>query len=206
MFFKNLKLKIAYPVKLQRSGGFTLIELLVSISIAMIIITVFVMQQRQWDEQLAVNTEAYELALMIRQAQIYSLGVKGQLGVAGDIFNVGYGIYMRQGLSDKYIFYADKNHNEKYDAGEEIETTKFDKGITIKDVCGSVKNWCFEGGGSLFQADIRFFRPDTAAKILLTNVGGIDKDFPPVKITLQSAGGSKTSLITVDASGQVSVQ
>jgi prepilin-type N-terminal cleavage/methylation domain-containing protein len=183
--------------------GFTLTELLVVIAIATIMITVLVIQQSKWNDSLSVNTQAYELALMIRQAQVYSLGVKEDtIGVGGDKFNIGYGVYLDQSHLNQYIFFADRNGDKKYTAGEAIETKTFTRGVTIKDVCGDTR--CFPGAGPLAQAGILFFRPETKATISLLNAGGSSVDNPPIVIRLQSLGG-RFSLVKVEANGQVSV-
>ncbi|PIR40096.1 MAG: hypothetical protein COV33_01675 [Candidatus Zambryskibacteria bacterium CG10_big_fil_rev_8_21_14_0_10_34_34] len=200
IFFKNKKLFC----KVKKSSGFTLIELMVVMAIATIIMTSFVIQQSKWSDQLAVNTQAYEMVLMIRQAQIYSLGVREDTGSTGDKFDVGYGIYMNQSNANQYIYFADRDSDQKYDFGEAIETKTFSGGVTIKDVCGS-SSCFFVGGGPLWQASISFFRPETKANIKLLNNGGNPVDTPPVTIKLQSSGGREVNII-VEANGQVSIQ
>ena len=187
-----------------KKKGFTLIELMVVMSIATIMMAVLIFQQNKWSDQLSVNTQAYEMVLMIRQAQIYSLGVREDTGGTGDKFNVGYGIYMNQGNANQYIYFADRDGDQKYDSGEAIETKTFSRGVTIKDVCGS-SNCFFVGGGPLWQASISFFRPETKANIKLLNNGGNPVDTPPVTIKLQSSGGREVNIIA-EANGQVSVQ
>lgn len=213
IFSKNKGL----PREAKRSGGFTrtpktwvsgftLVELSVVITIATIIMTVLVIQQGKWNDRLAVNVQTYELALMIRQAQVYSLGVREDTtSSSGDKFSVGYGVYFDTDNS-RYIFFADRNGNKKYDSSEEIngETKVFTRGVTIKDVCGTSR--CMvAGGGPLKKASVMFFRPDTKANISLLNNGGNSIDTPPITITLQSLGG-KTSSVTVESNGQVSIQ
>ncbi|KKP56176.1 MAG: hypothetical protein UR50_C0006G0011 [Parcubacteria group bacterium GW2011_GWC1_34_10] len=187
-----------------KKKGFTLIELMVVMSIATIMMAVLIFQQNKWSDQLSVNTQAYEMVLMIRQAQIYSLGVREDTGGTGDKFNVGYGIYMNQSNANQYIYFADRDGDQKYDSGEAIETKTFSRGVTIKDVCGS-SNCFFVGGGPLWQASISFFRPETKANIKLLNNGGNPVDTPPVTIKLQSSGGREVNIIA-EANGQVSVQ
>ena len=187
----------------SKKKGFTLIELMVVMSIATIMITIFTIQQSNWNDQLAVNTQAYEMVLMIRQAQIYSLGVREDIGGTGDKFNVGYGIYMNQGNVNQYIFFADRDGDQKYDSGEALETKTFSRGVTIKDVCGST-NCFFVGGGPLWQASISFFRPETKANIKLLNNGDNPVDNPPVIIKLISPK-RKEANITVETNGQISI-
>jgi prepilin-type N-terminal cleavage/methylation domain-containing protein len=183
-------------------SGFTLVELIVVMTIATILLTTLVIQQNRWNDRLTVNTQSYELALMIRQAQVYGLGVREYSAGSGDKFNVGYGIYFNQNNLDRYVFFADRNNNQKYDVGEDIEVKIFNRGVTIKDVCGQSR--CFPAGGPLFQAGIIFSRPNPKANISLLNAGGSSVDNPPVTIELQSIGG-KISSVKVEDNGQVSI-
>ena len=190
---------------ITKSGaGFTLIELIVVMAVATVVMTSVVIQQNVWNDRLAVNTQAYELVLMIRQAQIYALGVReDKAGTETDKFNIGYGVYFDT-VNTRYIYFADRNGNLRYDSGEEIGSPIiFTRGVTIKDVCGS--SMCiYTGGGSFRQANISFFRPNPGAIIKLLNNGGGNATNPPVTISLQSAGG-KVYSVTVRTNGQVSV-
>ncbi|MFA6270589.1 MAG: type II secretion system protein [Candidatus Paceibacterota bacterium] len=188
----------------SKNKGFTLLELMVVITIATAVITSLVFQQNKWNDSLTVNSQAYELALMIRQSQIYSLGVREYVGGTGDKFNIGYGVYFSQSNLNGYVFFADKNGNQKYDAGESIETKTFTRGVTIKDVCGEDTNGCFPGSGPLTSVSISFFRPEIKANMSLLNAGGGSTGDPPVTIRLQSVGG-KYSSVKVDSNGQVSI-
>jgi prepilin-type N-terminal cleavage/methylation domain-containing protein len=192
-----------YFSKLKINGGFTLVELLVVISIATIITTSLVFQQSSWNDQLAVKTQGYEMALMIRQAQIYSLSVREDTGGSGDKFNIGYGVYFDTD-NTRYIYFADRNGNQMYEPGEEIEVKTFTKGVLIKDVCG-IASCIYFGGGPMQKVNISFLRPDPKANMMLTNNGGQKKDDPPVSITLKSPRGV-LSLVKVEANGQVSIQ
>jgi len=202
----------------RRSGGFTLIELIVVMAVATSLMTAVVIQQNSWNDRLAVNTQAYELVLMIRQAQIYALGVRvDTTGPEIDKFDVGYGIYIDEDLDDsngkinRYIYFADRDDgsgegNKKYDSGEEIETKTFNRGVYIEKFCGTTGgNPCNNSGGSLNQLNITFFRPDPEAIIrLLNNGGGSGGTNSPVTISLKSAGG-KVYSVTVQDNGQVSI-
>lgn len=185
--------------------GFTLTELIVVMAIATIMMTVVVVQQSKWNDQLVLNTQTYELALMIRQAQIYSLGVREYPAGTGDKFNIGYGVYFDQ-TNTRYIFFADSDGSKSYtnniDANLEIKT--FTRGVTINDVCGNTRCF-FAGGGPLNQAGIVFFRPDIRANISLLNNGGQSVDNPPIIITLQSPNG-KIASVKVESNGQISIQ
>lgn len=202
IFGKNKK---SLPREAQRSGGFTLAELLVVISVTTIIITTLVVQQNRWNDQIVVRTQAYELALMFRQAQVNSLGVRQD--ASSGSFNIGYGVYFDTN-NTRYIYFADRDNDQQYDTGELVETKTLIRGVTIKDVCGNSR-CIFSGGGPAWQASVAFFRPETKAYLKLLNNGGNPVDSPQdtavLTITLQSPGG-KTSTVTVRNNGQISIQ
>lgn len=179
-------------------------ELIMVITISSIMLTVVVIKQNTWNDELAVNTQIYDLASTIRQAQTYGLGVKeNSINPSGDNFNVGYGIYFTQNSLNSYKFFVDKNNNKKYDSGELIETKSLERNVTIKSVCGEVR--CFPGIGPLYQVSIVFYRPELKANVVFLNSGGgIVADSLPVVITLQSAGGNESN-VKVEESGQVSI-
>ena len=97
IFFKNKNKGL--PREALAKWGFTLVELIVVMSIATVIMTALIIQQSKWNDRLTVNTQAYELALMIRQAQIYSLGVREDMAGGGG-FDVGYGVYFDKDYVD----------------------------------------------------------------------------------------------------------
>lgn len=189
----------------KRSGGFTLVELMVVMAIASTMMTVLVIQQSKWNDSLIVSTQAYEMALMIRQAQIYSLGVKEHTAGSGDKFDVGYGIYFEEGNTTSYVFFADVDGNKKYDGDppdDVVEMIDLKRNVVISDVCG-VSKCFFSGGGPLQKASIVFHRPETKANIMLTNFGGTEKDDPTLTVKLKSPKGQEY-FVKVEASGEVS--
>jgi len=171
--------------------------------------TAIIIQQGRWNDHLAVNTQAYELALIIRQAQIYSLGVKEYAAGTGDKFNIGYGISVNEDNPGQYVYFADKNKNQRYDSGEEIETKTFTGRVAINRFCGLDSGGgerCSPNAGNVHTLCISFFRPEPEANILLLNSDGNPSSSvnPPATIYLRSPGGEEAS-IKVETNGQVSI-
>lgn len=185
-------------------AGFTLIEFLVVMTIAIVMITSLIIQQSEWNDRLTVNTQAYELALVIRQAQIYSLGVREYPAGTGDKFDVGYGVHFDQTFT-RYIYFADTNKNQIYDVGEEVETKTFTRGVTIDRICGQ-RNSSESCSEPLDHISVSFVRPEPKANISFINGGGnpAPNFDPPASIYLRSQGNNQYK-ITVEANGQVSI-
>lgn len=195
----------------SKNKAFTLVELIVVMTIATIMTTVFVVQQSKWSDQLAVDTQAYELALMIRQAQIYSLGVREYTAGAGDKFNVVYGVYFNTETAEKnkYTFFVDKNRNYILDTSEEIETKMLTRNIEIDRLCGLDNNGnekCSPQAG-IRKVSVIFYRPEPRAVVKFINPADNTQDqvYPPTKIFLKSTNSGREAYIKVEASGQISV-
>lgn len=196
------------------SAGFTLIEMMTVIVIATIIITALVVQQNRWNDRLTVSTQAYELALMIRQAQIYSLGVREDTGGSGDKFDVGYGVFVDAGTPTQYIFFVDRDKDLRYDVGEGLETKILTRGVTITKVCSegifTGIEWCsnnFLGSWLVYRYHGTFKRPDTSTKITFFNINSDNTTSllqSKANIYLISPGG-RQSVVAIDSTGQVSV-
>lgn len=204
IFFKYKQFKVFFN---KRENGFTLIELLVVMTIATLLTTAVIFQNKKWNDSLIVHSAAYDTALVIRKTQIDSLGVREDKPKTGDKFDVGYGVYfVRSGLSvdlSLYIIFADRNKNGIYDTGEALETKIMQNGIVIDKVCGV--SFCLPESGPLNSVHISFFRPSTSANISFLNGGGNPVDSPPVTIHFRSPLG-EISKVVVETSGQISVQ
>lgn len=98
MAFKNFK----------KQNGFTLIEMILVLGIFGIITAVLVFNYGQFNSQILLTNTAYEVALQIREAQTFSLGVQG---IDGE-FDTKYGVYFNRanggaGSDESYIYFAD---------------------------------------------------------------------------------------------------
>lgn len=200
------------------NGGFTLTELIVVMAVASIMLTAVIIQQNKWNQKLILDTEAYELAMMIRQAQIYSLGVREYTAGTGDKFGLGYGVLftMRAALSNRAIFFADRDNDGKYDTSpqEELinETKYFTRGPKVVEIChNTVSNCTNHPSTGYSRVNITFFRPSPEAKFAFIKNNG--SDFTPgttisavfLKIRFDD-GRPGESVVRIDSNGQISVQ
>ncbi len=226
-YFKNLKLGRGFTQSLENGfafskrargtkpffrAGFTLVEMIVVITIFTVLLSIMVINQNSWNMKLAVNTDALEVGLVLRQSQINSLAVRESTSSTGDKFDISYGVYFDINNNKNYIYFADLDGDSRYDVGEELSTMTLKNDITIYQICGSLPNfphfYCSDTHG-LSKIAILFRRPDSKADIKFLNSSGnvISSVFSPAYIRIRyrdsRAEGSHRSII-VQQNGQIS--
>jgi len=95
----------------NRKKGFTLLELLFVVAIFSILTVVVVYNYGNFNSNIIMSNLAYEVAMEIRQAQVYSLGVRAASTTgleSRDQFDTRYGIYFDLDNSDtNFVSFAD---------------------------------------------------------------------------------------------------
>lgn len=180
--------------------GFSLIELMVTIAIVTLITGVVMVKYSSFNSVVLLKSQAYELGLDIRTAQVYGVNAKG----AATSFRGAYGMYFETANPNQYILFKDANNNQRYDGGEEVgDTYVIDSRFSITGICSTPGDCSAGAGVDVSQASIAFQRPDFDAYIL-TNIGvGVEQ----ISITIASLSDSAFSReVVVYASGQISVQ
>ena len=179
--------------------GFSLIELLVVMGIFTVISSLILANHSRFNSSVLLNSLAYDMALSVRQAQVYGLSVRG----SASGFQVGYGIHVTQGTS--YVFFTDVNGNKRYDAGTDaiVQTYTVGQGYQVSRFCGVKSDGaseCSNASSPISSLDIVFFRPNPDA-VMYSDVGG-----PYSSGTVTVASGAQTRTIVVASTGQISVQ
>jgi prepilin-type N-terminal cleavage/methylation domain-containing protein len=188
------------------NGGFTLVEMLVTLSIIAILATVFLGNRTNYSERLSLKNQTYIVALALRQAQVYSLGVKGNGSPA--TFNTSYGVHFDSAYpSNEFRFFTDQNGNGAFDSVEPSETMILANGVILSSVCGNNGANCYSTSGSFKKMSITFKRPQSAAIIKFMTNGGTKTPGvnPPAVINLRSQTGILSS-IKVESTGGISIQ
>lgn len=198
--------------------GFTLLEVMVCITIVGLIAGIAMFSYSAFSDNIALSSAGQEIAVEIRQAQIYGLSVKESVVGSGQFSN-GYGVHISLDDPSSYYIFVDQNGNNKYDGGtictsggECVEKMSLRNNISITAVCGAAF-----GGGTLTcppgpnvrSMDVLFLRPDPDAAIRFVNsdgtlygAGGV---FQTGQITLSSPRG-KIIHVIIQNTGQISVQ
>jgi len=171
----------------RNNKGFTIIELVVTTSILVIITTLIFANYPKFRENISLKKTAQEIALAVRQAQTYGLGVR-EFQPGTGIFP-GYGVHFVKN-SDSFILFADVNGNNI------IESFKIQTGETISDLCVNTTS-C--GHNTI---DIIFFRPKPLVTI---KADGSSSGISDAEIKIISPGGQIKTIVIL-SSGQISVK
>lgn len=93
-FFKKSKRNL--------QAGFSLLEMVMVLSIFALLTAVVTYNYGAFNNQMVLTNLAYEIAMQVREAQVYSMGVKG----SNNSFDSRYGLYFKAG-SASFISFID---------------------------------------------------------------------------------------------------
>ncbi|HYC34233.1 MAG TPA: type II secretion system protein [Candidatus Paceibacterota bacterium] len=198
----------------KKKKGFSLVELLVVVSIFLIITAVTLFKQSKFSSDILITNTAYEVALSIREAQVFGVGSK-----QSDIGTQGYGVYFSEGFDGAhYIMYSETPNSDgtyefTYEPADPSEKYTDIKGEirlgreqTILDVCGIPNGGdendmrCFSTN-DLSSLNIGFVKPN-----LYAILNGDSESFERARIIVASSLGDKCRTVEVNHIGQISVK
>ena len=204
------------------TAGFSLIELMVAVSIFLIITSVILFNQNKFSSNILITNIAYQVALSIRQSQVYGSGSK--LDTSAVTTRYGYGNHFTvnnssPGTPGNFIFFADNGGIGSSYAGDYIydgaatndkllDTISFTQGQYVKKICarpiGSLTLDC----SSIHFLDIVFVKPNADAYIstdqLSYSISGGAR-YSEADIMVSSPLGDKCRWIQVFSTGQIAV-
>lgn len=202
--------------------GFSIIELLVSITIIVIVSGVVLVSHSRFGGSVLLTNLAYDVALSIRQAQVYGLAVR-EFDPSGPsaTFETSYGVWFNKDNPTTYVLFADYDGDSLYNgtaactAGDLECVTRFTigRGNTIAQFCGIVSTLPLlvqqcsgSGPGTIQYLNIIFDRPNPDAIVLsdllpVPSEGGYDGG---ARIVLRSPQGLQKTVL-VGVTGQISV-
>ncbi|TSD03516.1 MAG: hypothetical protein Athens071416_197 [Parcubacteria group bacterium Athens0714_16] len=180
--------------------GFTIVELIVTTGIFALITSMMLVRDAKFNSEVKLGNLTYEVALAVRQAQIFGTGVK-EYGSSN--FNVGYGVHFDTANNKSFVLFADVNKNNAYDGTSEIvEIVNMIGSNFISKFCVfslSGNETCSDGGSKL---DIIFKRPNHNAIIMSDITLGQNES---VRIYISSTDGEEKSVL-IKFVGQISVE
>ncbi len=219
MFFLTAK----NEKNLYKRKGFTLYEAVIAMAIFIILTGVVLLRHNQFQGSVLITNLAYDVALSLRQAQIYGVSVREDTGAATTelSFQSGYGIHFDNVPENKqYLLFADAysnippvGRNNKYDGVAEIlQTNKIKGGSFLSDVCVFEPSLqiehCFSDVPPTFKTlDITFQRPQPEAILMAYDGSGnslYNSGLSTALIKLETPSGV-LRCVRVETTGQISV-
>ena len=204
--------------------GFTIIELIVSIAIFAFMTALVMSKYGTFNQNTLLTNIAYDMAITVRTAQSYGLGVKSSDSTL-NVFSAPYGIHFDMAKNDKFILFADKNSDTRYDTlpvDEAITTYTLTSGAKITSIClGTSLADCDPSGQNVLRStdslDITYKRPNPDAIFDCKGNTGITacpinngpiyntRSEPIAIITLTSSDSSHHEYVYIRRNGQISV-
>jgi len=182
--------------------GFTLIELLVVVAILVVISSIILTSYSKFGGQILLRNLAYDIALSIRQAQVYGISARSFLDAQ---FSAGHGVFFSFDEGNNLFYlYTDVDNNSFFTSvsDELVETFSIGRGYTIDRLCvasGAASESC-----GITELDILFKRPEPDA-IIRASTGSGFSQYERAHIVLESPQGNKLSVL-IETTGQISVQ
>ncbi len=174
--------------------------------IFVVVTSVILANNAQFGGAILLRNLAYDIALSVRQAQIYGISVY-RFGSSN--FNAGYGMHFDISSPATYVLFADAVAvNGVYDQGELVASTDIGRGYQITALCATQNGNESCGYNTL---DVLFKRPEPDARITARNGSGQSCTENPIqckesaRIVVTSPRGD-TSSVVVEAVGQIGVQ
>ncbi len=184
-----------------RRTGFTMVELLVVISITVVIASMSVSAYPQFARNADFENVALDIALTLREAQVFGLGTREADGGGAGAFDVAYGVSFSTS-NTSLIFFIDRNNDGIYNgvaSGELFQELALRPNFTFNRLC--VEPSCFTPVNTL---DITFKRPNPNARVTIDG-GGTFLLFSEASVQLRSPQGDLRS-VRVLPTGQISLE
>ncbi len=192
---------------MNTTRGFSLIEMMVAVAILVFIVAIVLTNHQRFNSSVLLSALAYDVALSIREAQVYGLSVRDY----GGQFNVGYGVHFA--TPDSFFLFADRDRSRTYNAGDTtISTYTLRRGHTILRFCGTAGavERCSDSPSAIDHLDVVFVRPNPDAWLssdenAVACNGNNASCYSAARVVVTSPGGTTRSIHVVPT-GQISVK
>jgi len=188
-------------VKRISQSGFGLVELLVSITIMVIIMGIVLIQNTSFNGAVLLRSQAFEIALQIREVQLTAVSVADSIGGGG--FRSVYGVhfYTSSPLNQSFRIFRDDNRDLFHNTNEEYGLQGIiDNRFIISAIRVDGANYTNAGGLS-----IMFERPNFDARFFSSPGNQLTADIVEIDIALKD---NPTTLRTIEvtSAGQIAIQ
>ncbi len=183
----------------MKNKGFTLIELMVVVGIVTVISAMLLANYGSFGDKVTLQNLTYDLALTVREAQVY--GLSGKFQERDNFGSVPVILYFNKGGTPLFYMFADSNNNWVQDTGENISEYNLGQGYQITDIWAegdTIKN-------GINKLALRFKRPEPDAQIKDFTTNSSGTDYTDARIIIKSPRGEELSVF-VESAGQISVQ
>lgn len=189
----------------NKKKGFSLLEMMAVLGIFGIISSIVMFNYGKFTSETMLTNMAYEVALSIREAQIYGVSVRNA-GEDTPSFNAPYGIHIPPTGDNlnQYILFKDNDDDGDIDASSCLGSLECITPYTIQRNIFITSVKTRTGGGCPSRNDgfsILFKRPNPEP---FFSVGG--NGVAEVEITLESRDGTTQRYVIIANNGQISVQ
>ena len=176
--------------------GFSLLEVLITAAIIGVVTALVVVRYGAFNNSVLLKSQAFELALDLREAQVFAISVRGN----SSEFREEYGLYFSDSTPGQYLLFLDDDTivPAAYEAGEEIGDPYYlDSRFEIDQICSDVN--CTN---QVSELAVTFQRPDFDAMIW-TNEGS---SFSEARIDISSVSSSEFRSVVITSTGQITVE
>lgn len=172
-----------------------------TVSIFIIVTGVVLVNFPSFSSKIALDNLAHEVALAVRQAQVF--------GVSSREFGVGTGVFPTRGAhfnsaqNTTFLLFVDTDGNNKYSGASELaETFTIGRRNYISSICGFVTST--SNCTPLDTVDIIFTRPDPEP-IILGRIDNSEALYSYTAVTVSSPSGADRA-VAVWSNGQIAIQ
>lgn len=181
-----------------QSEGFGLIELLVSISIMVVVTSVVLVRQTSFNGAVLLRSQAYEVALQLRDAQLNAVSATGQSGNYRSLI----GVHFDTTNNGTYRIFRDVDGDSYYDANEEFGLQgQIDPRFEVRAIRAD--------GNSIESLSVVYERPNFDAKFFRgpnSEVTAATVEIDIARVGADGTGLGDIRTVEVTSAGQVAVQ
>lgn len=188
--------------ELVTAHGFTLIELLVVIGIIGMLSSVTLANYRDVSARISLENLVQQLAIIIRQAQVYGISVAKTANVISEY--PPYGVHFNTSPATSFILFVDNDGSGQYSGqGEDVEFINLKNNNIVSNISANKLSSSCSAVLPLGTLDIIFTRPNPEA--VFYAISGESQVYPSdVEITVMSPDGLYREVI-VWSTGQISI-